>query len=123
MVEPGATVALVLPNSIEFHLAYFAALKALAAPAPLNPVYPAAQLSPLLREAIPRAMLCAPATREMAGEMIDPAEISAHCAPRLVNYKCPSEVRVVEQLPLTAAHKLDRAALRRAGRGEEPPPA
>src|SRR5271154_2474867 len=65
MVEPGETVALVLPNSIEFHLAYFAALKALAAPALLNPVYPAAQLSPLLREAIPRAVLCAPATREM----------------------------------------------------------
>src|SRR5271156_5360740 len=40
MVEPGETVALVLPNSIEFHLAYFAALKALAAPALLNPVYP-----------------------------------------------------------------------------------
>ena len=65
MVEPGETVALVLPNSIEFHLAYFAALKALAAPALLNPVYPAAQLSPLLREAIPRAVLCAPTTREM----------------------------------------------------------
>jgi long-chain acyl-CoA synthetase len=57
------------------------------------------------------------------GEMIDPTEISAYCAPSLVNYKCPSEVRVVEQLPLTAAHKLDRAALRRAARGEEPPPA
>jgi long-chain acyl-CoA synthetase len=57
------------------------------------------------------------------GEMIDPAEISAYCAPGLVNYKCPSEVRVVEQLPLTAAHKLDRTALRRAGRGEEPLPA
>jgi long-chain acyl-CoA synthetase len=65
MVEPGETVALILPNSIEFHLAYFAAVKVLAAPALLNPVYPAAQLSPLLREAIPRAVLCAPTTREM----------------------------------------------------------
>jgi acyl-CoA synthetase (AMP-forming)/AMP-acid ligase II len=56
-------------------------------------------------------------------EMIDPAEISAYCAPRLDNYKCPGEARVVEQLPLTAAHKMDRAAPHRAGRGEEPPPA
>jgi long-chain acyl-CoA synthetase len=55
------------------------------------------------------------------GEMIDPAEISSFCEPRLVNYKCPSEVRVVTQLPLTAAHKLDRAALRRASGGRQPP--
>jgi long-chain acyl-CoA synthetase len=69
MVEPGETVALVLPNSIEFHIAYFAALKALAAPALLNPVYPAAQLSPLLREAIPRAVLCAPTTRDTVARL------------------------------------------------------
>ena len=65
IVTPGEVVALVLPNSIEFHIAYFAALKALAVPALLNPLYPAVQLSPLLREASPRAVLCAPATREM----------------------------------------------------------
>src|SRR5260221_7604594 len=65
MVAPGEVVALVLPNSIEFPVAYFAALKALAAPALLNPLYPAAQLSPLLREASPRVVLCAPATKDM----------------------------------------------------------
>jgi long-chain acyl-CoA synthetase len=64
-VAPGEVVALVLPNSIEFRVAYFAALKALAAPALLNPLYPAPQLEPLLREASPRAILCAPATREI----------------------------------------------------------
>jgi long-chain acyl-CoA synthetase len=53
------------------------------------------------------------------GEMVDSAEISAYCASRLANYKCPSEVRVVELLPITAAHKLDHAALRRAARGEQ----
>src|SRR5712671_5782085 len=63
MVAPGEVVALVLHNSIEFHIAYFAALKALAAPALLNPLYPAAQLSPLLREATARAVICASATR------------------------------------------------------------
>ena len=52
---PGDVIALVLPNSIEFQIAYFAALKALTAPALLNPLYPAAQLGPLLRDAAPRA--------------------------------------------------------------------
>ena len=64
IVRPGEVVALVLPNSIEFPIAYFAALKALAAPALLNPSYPAVELAPLLREAAPRAVLCAPATRD-----------------------------------------------------------
>ena len=65
LVAPGEVVALVLPNSIEFHIAYFAALKTLAAPALLNPLYPAAQLSLLLREVTARAVICAPATRDM----------------------------------------------------------
>ena len=53
------------------------------------------------------------------GKIVDAAEISAYCASRLVNYKCPTEVRVVGQLPITAAQKLDRVALRRAVRGEQ----
>jgi long-chain acyl-CoA synthetase len=65
MVAAGEVVAIILPNSIEFHVAYFAALKALAAPALLNSLYPAAELAPLLREAAPRAVLCAPPTRDM----------------------------------------------------------
>src|SRR5260370_21451421 len=69
MVAPGEVVALVLPNTIEFHIAYFAALKALAAPALLNPLYPAAQLSPLLWEATARAVICAPATRDMVASL------------------------------------------------------
>jgi len=63
---PGDVIALVLPNSIEFQIAYFAALKALTGPALLNPLYPAAQLGPLLRDAAPRAVLCAPATGDIA---------------------------------------------------------
>ena len=64
IVKPGEVVALVLPNSIEFHIAYFAALRVLAAPALLNPHYPAIELSRLLRKASPRAVVCAPATRD-----------------------------------------------------------
>ena len=65
MVAPGEVVALLLPNSIEFRVAYFAALQAMAAPALLNPLYPAPQLETLLREVPPRAVICAPATREV----------------------------------------------------------
>jgi long-chain acyl-CoA synthetase len=54
------------------------------------------------------------------GEVVDVAEISEHCALRLVDYKCPSEVRVIEQLPLTSNQKLDRIALSLAARDEQP---
>lgn len=64
VAAPGEAVALLLPNSIEFRVAFFAALEALAAPALLNPLYPAPQLEPLLRDAAPRAVVCAPETRE-----------------------------------------------------------
>jgi long-chain acyl-CoA synthetase len=57
------------------------------------------------------------------GEGIGAAEISAHCASQLVGYKCPTEVRVLEHLPITGAQKLDRIALRRAAaRGEQDAP-
>jgi len=69
IVAPGEAVALVLPNSVEFHIAYFAALKALAVPALVSPLYPAVELAPLLREAAPRAILCAPATRDMLADL------------------------------------------------------
>jgi long-chain acyl-CoA synthetase len=71
LVSPGEVVALVLPNSIEFCVAYFAALRALAVPALLNPLYPAAQLSPLLRQARPHAVICAPPTRVMLAGLGD----------------------------------------------------
>jgi long-chain acyl-CoA synthetase len=53
------------------------------------------------------------------GERIDVDEISAYCASRLVDYKCPTEVRMVGQLPITGALKLDRVALRRTVLGEQ----
>lgn len=65
LAAPGEPVALLLPNSIEFHLAFFAALKALTPAALLNPIYPAPQLEPLLRDVSPRAVICTPATQEI----------------------------------------------------------
>lgn len=62
--RPGEGVALLLPNSPEFRVAYLAALHARAVPALLNPLYPAAQLASLLRLAGTRAVICAPETHE-----------------------------------------------------------
>jgi long-chain acyl-CoA synthetase len=45
---------------------------------------------------------------------LNEAEISALCASQLVGYKCPSELFVVEDLPMTGNQKLDRIALRQA---------
>jgi long-chain acyl-CoA synthetase len=69
MLTPGEVVGLVLPNSTEFHVSYFAALKALAVPALLNPLYPEGQLSPLLQEAKPRVLLCSPATQKIVANL------------------------------------------------------
>ena len=44
------------------------------------------------------------------------AEIAAHLAERLVGYKVPDDIRIVEALPTTGAQKLDRIALRHQAR-------
>jgi long-chain acyl-CoA synthetase len=51
-----------------------------------------------------------------AGEALTEAGIAAHLAERLVAYKCPDDIRIVEALPMTGAQKLDRIALRREAR-------
>ena len=43
----------------------------------------------------------------------DPDEIQEHCRERLINYKVPKTVRVLDELPTLAVGKIDRAALRR----------
>ncbi|MCQ4160030.1 AMP-binding protein [Roseomonas sp. GC11] len=65
LAAPGEAVALLLPNGIAFYLGYLAALRALTPPALLNPLYPAPQLEPLLREVTPRVILCTAATRPL----------------------------------------------------------
>src|SRR3954469_19301967 len=77
LAAPGEVVALLLPNSAEFHIAYFAALRAGTPPALLNPLYPAPQLEPLLREISPRVVICTPATREMVLGLAAPLGIPA----------------------------------------------
>ncbi len=69
VAPPGETIALLLPNSAEFRTAYLAALMARVVPALLNPLYPPAQLEPLLRLAGPRLIVCAPATRALGTDL------------------------------------------------------
>jgi long-chain acyl-CoA synthetase len=57
-----------------------------------------------------------------AGEALTEAEIAAHAAERLVAYKCPGAIHIVEDLPMTGAQKLDRIALRRRAREEAAEP-
>ena len=54
----GETVGLLLPNSIEFVVAYFATLFAGGLPTLLNPAYPARQLHPILKDAALRIIFC-----------------------------------------------------------------
>lgn len=84
-VAPGEVVALVVPDSIEFRIAYFAALKAGAVPAVLDPLHPAAHLSPLLRGVSPKALICTPATQKVIGGHlgISITRISVVCSGRI----------------------------------------
>jgi long-chain acyl-CoA synthetase len=110
MVVPGEVVALILPNSIEFQVAYFAALQALAAPALLSPLYPEVQLAPLLRAANPRAVLCTPATYDMVANIARDLGIHVVCLGRdLTVQDLVAETR--SPVGLRAATPADTGAL------------
>ena len=57
----GRAVVILLPNGVDFHVAYLATLLARATPAPVNPGYPPAQVRALLALARPRVVLVPPA--------------------------------------------------------------
>jgi fatty-acyl-CoA synthase len=44
---------------------------------------------------------------------VDPAELERHCRKRLSPFKVPRAWRVVDELPMTASTKIQRAELRR----------
>ena len=52
----------------------------------------------------------------VAGRDPQPDAIAAHCAAHLVRYKWPAQVRVLAELPKTAAGKIDKAALKSMAR-------
>lgn len=62
----GRSVVLLIPNGIEYHIAYFAVLYAGATPVLLNPLYPAPALEPLFADAEPALVLTVPETAEAA---------------------------------------------------------
>jgi long-chain acyl-CoA synthetase len=47
------------------------------------------------------------------GAALDREALLRHCAELLAPYQCPAEIHILEALPMTGAHKLDRLALRR----------
>jgi long-chain acyl-CoA synthetase len=48
------------------------------------------------------------------GASADPASLAAHCAEFLAGYKKPRRIEIVEELPKTAAGKIDKKAIRAA---------
>ena len=46
-----------------------------------------------------------------SGVLIDVTALSRFCRERLAAYKCPVEIRVVEELPKTATGKITRNTL------------
>ncbi len=53
----------------------------------------------------------------VSGRAPDPDAIAAHCALHLVKYKWPSAIHVLNELPKTAAGKIDKLALKTMARG------
>jgi long-chain acyl-CoA synthetase len=47
------------------------------------------------------------------GVEIDPAELSRFCRERLAAYKCPADIRVMDDLPKTVTGKITRNVLKR----------
>lgn len=48
-----------------------------------------------------------------SGVVPDAAALARHCTAHLAPYQCPAEIHILDSLPMTGAHKLDRQALRR----------
>jgi len=57
------------------------------------------------------------------GAVLDPERVRAACREKLAGYKCPKEIRVVDEIPLNPNGKVNRAEARalftRTGAGEE----
>jgi long-chain acyl-CoA synthetase len=65
----GERVAFVLGNSLDICIAYFGAQLARAQVVPLNPLYTAAELAPMLADAAPRVLIVDAAQRERAAAL------------------------------------------------------
>jgi long-chain acyl-CoA synthetase len=102
-VASGELVALLVPDFMEFHIAYLAALKVGAVPAVLEPLYSAAHLAPLLRGVSPKALICTPATQQAiggsAGDLgISIISISVLCSGRIFRQYRSVSLLIVEPL-------------------------
>lgn len=50
-----------------------------------------------------------------AAGQAEPADLITHCRELLASYKCPREVRVLDELPKTVSGKIQRNVLRERG--------
>jgi len=48
------------------------------------------------------------------GEILDEEQCLSYCRENLVKYKRPVAIRFLEELPRTAANKIDKISLRKA---------
>ncbi|MGH9747881.1 MAG: AMP-binding protein [Candidatus Acidiferrales bacterium] len=98
---PGDRVLIVLRESAEFIAAFFGAAKIGAIPVPVNSFARAADYAFYLSDSGASIAL----VDESALDEISHAILESIRA-RLVHYKCPREIHVVEELPKTATGKM-----------------
>ncbi|MCZ6764112.1 MAG: AMP-binding protein, partial [Alphaproteobacteria bacterium] len=72
----GERVALLMENGIEVAVASLAAMAARAQAAPMNPMFPAKALVPLIRDVDPAVLICDTASAALATEVASAAGIS-----------------------------------------------
>lgn len=70
-LHPGDRVALLLGNSIEFVIGYFAILRAGLVAVPMNPAYTAAEVAVLLADSGSRLLIVDPTTAAVGAEVVD----------------------------------------------------
>jgi long-chain acyl-CoA synthetase len=70
-LHPGDRVALLLGNSIEFVVGYFAILRAGLVAVPMNPAYTVAEVAVLLTDSGARLLLVDPTTRAVGTEVVE----------------------------------------------------
>src|SRR5947207_10288880 len=94
-VQGGEPIAIVLPNNLEFLVAFLATTWARAVAAPLNPGYKVEEFRFYLEDAGARAVIVAPGehpAREAARQLQIPIwECEADCKLQIANCKLPTD--------------------------------
>jgi oxalate---CoA ligase len=113
-VQPGDPIAIVLPNNLEFLVAFLATTWARAVAAPLNPGYKVEEFRFYLEDARAKGVILAPGehpAREAARQLQIPIwECGADCKLQMTNGKLPADKSAIRDLQ-SATPKPDDVAL------------